>query len=121
MLIDYKILSAGCQFNNAEEFDKVFLHAVSVRGVKEVQRFVGEQTMPKLLVACNGSKKTEWYNRNDVILWVRDTFICEYTYFIIDRQCSSLPSGSDAAQTKMGEQNTIPLTLSNNSASRVAR
>ena len=21
MLIDYKILSAGCQFNNAEEFD----------------------------------------------------------------------------------------------------
>ena len=57
MLIDYKILSAGCQFNNAEEFDKVFLHAVGVRGVKEVQRFVGEQTMPKLLVACNGSKK----------------------------------------------------------------
>ena len=95
----------------------VFLHAVSVRRVKEVQRFVGEQTMPKLLVACNGSKKTEWYNRNDVILWVRDTFVCEYTYFIIDRQCSSLPSGSDAAQTKMGEQNTIPLTLSNNSAS----
>ena len=57
MLIDYKILSTGCQFNNAEEFDKVFLHAVSVHRVKEVQRFVGEQTMPKLLVACNGSKK----------------------------------------------------------------
>ena len=36
---------------------KVFLHAVSVRRVKEVQRFVGEQTMPKLLVACNWSEK----------------------------------------------------------------